>query len=164
VLATLAFLAESGLRPTVSCLKSGHSRLTSSGNVSEHWSGNAVDIGAVNGIPILGHQDKGGITMQAVRRLMTLQGTMRPHQIISLLSLGANTMALADHDDHIHVGFHPLFGSNEKLGKQALAVLKPGQWNGLIRRLKSLENPVVPTKPSRFALPAKRSSDAHAGE
>jgi hypothetical protein len=43
-------------------------------------------------------------------------------------------------------------------------VLKPGQWNGLIRRLKSLENPIVPTKPSRFALPAKRSSDAHSGE
>jgi hypothetical protein len=166
VLATLEFLAESGLRPSVSCLKSGHARITTSGNVSEHWSGNAVDISAINGIPILGHQDKGGITEQAVRRLMTLQGTMRPHQIITLLDFGANTLHMADHADHIHVGFQPLFGDNAKLGKQAQVVLKPGQWSDLIARLSKLENPVVPTKPSKFALPAgnKRSSGAHGGE
>ncbi|MEA2389316.1 MAG: hypothetical protein QOG41_2089 [Thermoleophilaceae bacterium] len=155
VLATLAFLAESGLNPTISCLKSGHSRLTSSGNVSEHWSGNAVDISAVNGIPIAGHQDKGGITEQAVRRLMSLQGNNRPHQIISLLDFGANTMAMADHADHIHVGFHPGLTNSKKVGKQAQVVLKPGQWQDLIGRLKEIQNPVVPTSPSRFSLPAR---------
>ena len=36
---------------------------------------------------------------------------------------------MGDHDDHIHVGFRPLFGANRKLGRQALAVLKPGQWS-----------------------------------
>jgi hypothetical protein len=166
VLATLAYLAESGLRPTVSCLKSGHGFYTSSGNVSEHSSGNAVDIAAVNGIPILGHQEPGGITEQTVRRLMQLQGTMYPHQIISLLTLGGNTLAMADHNDHIHVGFHPMFGANKKLGKQTLAVLEPGQWSDLISRLGEIENPVVPTKPSKYALPAhpKRSSQAHVGE
>ena len=164
VLAVLEFLAESGLNPTVSCLKSGHSFYTSSGNVSEHTSGNAVDISAINGIPILGHQDKGGIAEQTVRRLMTLQGAMRPHQIISLLNLGANTLSMADHNDHIHVGFRPLFGDNKKLGKQALVVLKPGQWNDLIARLSRLQNPVVPTRPSKFALPAQRASGAHKGE
>ena len=162
VLATLEFLAESGLRPTISCLKSGHSFLTTSGNVSEHTSGNAVDISAINGIPILGHQDKGGITEQTVRRLMTLQGTMRPHQIISLLDLGANTMAMADHANHIHVGFHPLFGANAKLGMQTLAVLKPGQWNDLIARLRSLENPTVPTKVSKFAIPVAPAAAGNA--
>ena len=166
VLATLEFLAESGLKPTVSCLKTGHSFLTKSGNVSEHSSGNAVDISAINGIPILGHQDKGGITEQSVKRLMTLQGGVRPHQIISLFDMGANTFSLPDHADHIHVGFHPLFGANAKLGKQALTVLKPGQWNDLIGRLNKLENPVVPIKPSKFAIPVrpKRSGDVHAGE
>jgi hypothetical protein len=167
VLATLEYLAESGLKPSVSCLKNGHSFLTTSGNVSEHSSGNAVDISKINGIPILGHQEPGGITETTVKRLMRLQGTMRPHQIISLLELGANTMSLADHNDHIHVGFHPLFGDNKKLGKQALAVLKPGQWSDLLSRLRKIDNPVVPTKPSKFALPAessKRSSDAHRGE
>ncbi|HEX6651868.1 MAG TPA: lytic murein transglycosylase [Thermoleophilaceae bacterium] len=166
VLATLAYLAESGLRPTVSCLKTGHGFYTSSGNVSEHSSGNAVDISMVNGIPILGHQEPGGITEQTVRRLMQLQGTMAPHQVISLLSLGGATLSMADHNDHIHVGFQPMFGANKKLGKQTLAVLEPGQWSDLISRLGEIENPVVPTKPSKYALPAhpKRSSQAHVGE
>jgi Transglycosylase SLT domain/Peptidase family M23 len=165
VLATLEYLAESGLRPTVTSLKAGHGYFTSSGNVSEHSSGNAVDIAKVNGIPILGHQESGGITEQTVRRLMLLQGTMAPHQIISLFEIGGATMAMGDHADHIHVGFRPLFGANKKLGKQALAVLKPGQWSNLISRLRELENPVVPTKPSKYALPAgKRASDAHRGE
>ena len=167
VLATLEYLAESGLRPTVSCLKSGHSFLTSSGNVSEHSSGNAADIAMINGVPILGHQEPGGITEQTERRLMMLQGTMAPHQIISLLEVGGATMAMADHADHIHVGFRPMFGANRKLGRQALAVLKPGQWSDLIGRLSELDNPVVPTKPSKYALPAGKhrpASDAHAGE
>ena len=165
VLATLAYLAESGLRPTVTSLKCGHGFYTSSGNVSEHSSGNAVDIAMVNGIPMLGHQEPGGITEQTVRRLMQLQGTMAPHQIISLLQLGGATFAMGDHNDHIHVGFQPMFGANKKLGKQALAVLEPGQWSDLISRLGEIENPVVPTKPSKYSLPArKRSSRAHVGE
>ena len=155
MLATLEYLADSGLNPTVSALKCGHSFLTSSGNVSEHSSGNAVDIADINGIPIAGHQDPGGITEITVRRLMQLQGTMMPHQIISLLSLGANTMALPDHWDHIHVGFHPLFGDNAKAGKEALTVLKPGQWNNLVDRLRQIDNPIVPTKPSKYAIPVK---------
>jgi hypothetical protein len=167
VLATLAFLAESGLRPTVTSLKCGHGYYTSSGNVSHHSSGNAVDIAMVNGIPILGHQEAGGITEQTVRRLMQLQGTMAPAQIISLFEIGGATFAMADHADHIHVGFQPMFGENRKLGKQALAVLSPGQWSDLLSRLREIDNPVVPTKPSKYALPTaekKRASDAHVGE
>jgi hypothetical protein len=168
VLATLEYLAEAGLKPSVSCLKSGHNLLTKSGNVSEHSSGNAVDISKINGVPILGHQERGGITEQTVRMLMRLQGTTRPHQIISLLDFGQNTLALSDHDDHVHVGFRPLFGDNKKLGKQALAVLKPGQWSNLLDRLRRIDNPVVPTKPSRYSIPARktppRSSTAHRGE
>ena len=166
VLATLAYLAESGLRPGITSLKCGHGFYTSSGNVSHHSSGNAVDIATVNGIPILGHQEAGGITEQTVRRLMQLQGTMAPAQIISLLEIGGATFAMADHDDHIHVGFQPMFGANRKLGKQALAVLAPEQWTDLMSRLREIENPVVPTKPSKYALPAKgkRASQAHQGE
>jgi hypothetical protein len=168
VLATMAYLAESGLRPTVTSLKCGHSFYTSTGNVSHHSSGNAVDIAKVNGVPILGHQEPGGITDQTVRQLMRLQGTMRPDQIISLFEIGGSTFAMADHADHIHVGFRPLFGTNAKLGRQALAVLKPGQWSDLLARLREIDNPVVPTKPSKYSLPAekagKRASDAHSGE
>jgi len=165
VLVTLSYLAESGLRPTVTSLKCGHGFYTSSGNVSEHSSGNALDIAKVNGIPILGHQEPGGIAEQTVRRLMQLQGIMAPHQIISLLDFGAATLSMADHSDHIHVGFRPMFGANRKLGRQALAILKPGQWSDLLDRLGEIENPVVPTKPSKYALPAdRRASDAHLGE
>ena len=87
---------------------------------------------------------------------MRLQGTMRPDQIISLLDYGQNTLAMGDHADHIHIGFTPLFGQNRKLGQQALAVLKPGQWSDLIARLREIDNPIVPTKPSKYSLPADK--------
>jgi murein DD-endopeptidase MepM/ murein hydrolase activator NlpD len=167
VLATLEFLAASGFRPTVSTLKCGHSFLTTSGNVSEHSSGNAVDIAKVNGIPILGNQGKGSITELVIRRLLTLQGTMVPHQIISLMTFdGApNTMALPDHADHIHVGFQPLYGTNSKAAKQVNAVLKPKQWIKLIDRLGKIDNPIVPVQPSKYALKVtERASEAHTGE
>ena len=169
MLATLAYLAESGLRPTVTTLKCGHGFYTTSGNVSHHSSGNAVDIAKINGVPILGHQEPGGITEQTVAPLMRLQGTMRPDQIISLLEIGGPTFAMGDHDDHIHVGFRPLFGANTKLGHQALAVLKPGQWSDLLARLREIENPVVPDQAvaSTRCPPTsarKRASDAHQGE
>ena len=82
--------------------------------MSEHTTGTAVDIAAINGIPILGHQGPGSITEMTIQRLLTLQGTMKPHQIISLMTFPGtdNTLALADHDDHIHVGFRPLYGAN----------------------------------------------------
>jgi hypothetical protein len=167
VLATLEFLAASGFRPTVSTLKCGHSLMTTSGNVSEHSSGNAVDIAKINGIPILGNQGKGSITELVVRRLLTLQGTMMPHQIITLMKFdGAdNTLAMADHADHIHVGFRPLYGTNSKASKQVNAVLKPKQWIKLLDRLEQIDNPVVPVQPSKHALKVtERASRAHVGE
>jgi murein DD-endopeptidase MepM/ murein hydrolase activator NlpD len=164
VLATLEFLAASGLRPTVTSLRCGHGYYTSSGNVSHHSSGNAVDIAAVNGITISpATQGAGSITELTIQRLLTLQGTMRPDQVISLMKFeGAdNTFAMGDHHDHIHVGFRPLYGTNSKLAKQVNAVLKPKQWIKLIDRLGEIDNPTVRRKPSKYAVPA---SDAHKGE
>ena len=92
VLATLEFLASSGLKPTVTSLRCGHGFYTAGGNVSAHSSGNAVDIAKINGIPIMGNQGAGSITDIAVRRLLTLQGTMKPAQIITLMNYeGATT-------------------------------------------------------------------------
>ena len=167
VLATLEFLSASGLKPTVSTLHCGHSFLTTSGNVSEHSSGNAVDIAAINGIPILGHQGPGSITDITIRRLLTLQGTMKPHQIISLMTFdGAdNTLSLPDHNDHIHVGFQPLDGTDAKANQQLNSALKPSQWTKLMGRLSKIDNPTVPLQPSKYALKVpKRASKAHAGE
>jgi hypothetical protein len=110
VLILLRFLAWSGLHPTVSSLECGHGYYTKSGNVSHHSSGNAVDISAINGIPIMGHQGSGSVAEATIRELLTLRGAMRPDQIISLMTFerADNTFAMSDHADHIHVGFAPL--------------------------------------------------------
>ena len=111
VLATMLYLAGSGLKPSITSLKCGHGYLTSSGNVSEHTTGTAMDIGAINGIVIRpSTQGPGSITDVTIQALLKLQGTMKPHQIISLMTFSGadNTLALGDHDDHIHVGWRPL--------------------------------------------------------
>jgi hypothetical protein len=156
VLATLAFLSASGLRPTVSSLQCGHGELTESGNVSQHASGNAVDISKINGRPILGNQGAGSIADATVRRLLTLQGTMVPDQIISLMRYPGveNTLALPDHADHIHVGFRPEAGAAGGRGVHALG-LRPGQWLRLVDRLGRIPNPVVRAAPSRYATRAQ---------
>jgi hypothetical protein len=110
VLATLEYLRLSGFDPSVSALECGHSFLTRSGNVSEHSSGDAVDIPTINGTSVLGHQGPDSITDDVVRRLLRLQGLMEPHQIITLMTYpGAdNTFSLPDHANHVHVGFRPM--------------------------------------------------------
>jgi hypothetical protein len=155
VLAMLEFLSVSGLKPYVSTLKCGHSYYVAGGGmVSEHSYGDAADIAMINGIPIIGHQGKGSITDITIRRLLTLQGTMQPNQIISLMDYpGINyAWSASDHADHIHVGYPPLFGDNAKLAQQYNTLLKPTQWVKLIDRLNNIDNPVVPTKPSKYAI------------
>ena len=93
---------------------------------------------------------------------------MKPHQIISLMTFdGAdNTLALPDHDDHIHVGFQPLYGDQRQARPAAqLGRSSPSQWIKLIDRLGKIDNPTVPIKPSKYALKVpKRASKAHVGE
>jgi len=168
-LAVLEFLAASGLKPTVTSLRCGHGFYTSSGNVSAHSSGNAIDIAKINGVPIMGNQGPGSITDIAVRRLLTLQGTMKPAQIITLMKYDGtdNTLAMGDHADHIHVGYRPQFDPSTKAGKQAEAILKPSQWIKLIDRLGDIANPTVKVQPSKYAIKVPKSSRAsrsHQGE
>ena len=110
VLLTLEYLASLDMNPTVSSLNCGHSALTKSGNISHHFTGTAVDISAINGVPISGaSQGPGSITEEAVRALVVLGGAMRPNQIISLIEVEGvdNTYAMGDHADHIHIGWRP---------------------------------------------------------
>jgi murein DD-endopeptidase MepM/ murein hydrolase activator NlpD len=168
VLATLEFLAASGLKPTVSSLRCGHGFYTASGNVSEHSTGTAVDIAAINGITISpATQGKGSITDLTIQRLLTLQGTMKPHQIISLMTFEGtdNTFAMGDHADHIHVGFRPFYGANSKAARRMAAVLKPDQWIKLIDRISEIDNPAVREQPSKFSVAVtKPASTAPRGE
>jgi murein DD-endopeptidase MepM/ murein hydrolase activator NlpD len=112
ILAVLEYLVSRGFRLTVTSLECGHSTLTSSGYVSEHSSGNAVDIAAIDGVPVTGHQGPGTLTDALIKTVLRLQGTMQPHQVISLEDLpGDASFAMADHYDHVHVGYQPGFES-----------------------------------------------------
>ena len=100
---------------------------------------------------------------------------MQPHQVISLMDFGGPSFAMADHDDHVHVGYTALSGPARAASKQFTEILKPDQWERLIGRIAEIDNPKVPTSPSKFALPTKRpergnkkrdrrASSAHVGE
>jgi hypothetical protein len=114
-----------------------------------------MDIAAINGVTISpATQGPGSITDVTIQRLLTLQGTMQPHQIISLMTFdGAeNTFAMGDHDDHIHVGWRPLYTDGDGSRRKIEAVLEPGQWTKLISRLGTIDNPEVREQPSRFSV------------
>jgi hypothetical protein len=146
VLAALAFLAESGLHPTVTSLQCGRiGSITTSGNLSHHSTGTAVDIAAINGVPILGHQEPGGVTDRAVRALMRLQGATAPAQIISLLDLGGATFAMGDHHDHIHVGYQPGedTGHGGVAAGAATAILEASQWDKVVGHVGAIRNPRI---------------------
>jgi len=59
VLAVLAFLSRSGLAPTVSALRCGQDSYTASSALSAQYKGDAVDVSAINGIPIARHHGAG---------------------------------------------------------------------------------------------------------
>jgi hypothetical protein len=105
VLAVMLYLADTYHSVTVSCLISGHHLYARPGVISAHIYGRAVDIAALNGVSIYGHQQPGGVTEQAVRSLLLLPPEMMPAQIISLLGLGGPSFPLANHYDHIHIGY-----------------------------------------------------------
>jgi hypothetical protein len=101
----IRYLAVAHKQITVSCLESGHRLFSRPGHISAHIYGLAVDISALGGESILGHQMPGSVTEQAVRDLLLLPAEVRPAQVISLLGLGGPSFPLANHDDHIHVGY-----------------------------------------------------------
>ena len=105
VLAMIAYLRESFGSVTVSCLLSGHRLYARPGVVSAHIYGRAVDISAVGGVSIQGHQQPGGITERTVREILLLPQEVMPRQVISLLGLGGPSFPLADHYNHIHIGY-----------------------------------------------------------
>jgi len=105
VLAMIEYLADSFGQVTVSCLISGHRLYARPGVISAHIYGLAADISEVGGTPITGHQQPGGITERAVRDVLLLPPELMPKQVISLLGLGGPSFPLANHYDHIHIGY-----------------------------------------------------------
>lgn len=93
----------------ITSLKGDHGVYTASGNVSQHSYGCAMDIGTIGSTYITpSSQVPGGEVNAAVvffAGLGALKPDLAPHQVISLFDLGGATLAMSDHDDHIHVGY-----------------------------------------------------------
>ena len=164
VLAVLEYLRAQGFEElTITALKCGHGYLTSSGNVSEHSTGDAVDIAEIDNVPVTGHQGPGTPTDQLIKDVLALQGTMEAHQVISLEDLpGEVSFAMSDHADHVHIGFRPIESGNP-FESQGNALLDPDQWQRLIDRLGQIENPEVPITPSKFSEPDKSKQKSGGG-
>jgi hypothetical protein len=105
VLVLIRYLRMTYRQVTVSSLFTGHRFFARPGVVSAHMYGLAVDIAALARTPINGHQEPGGITERAIEAILLLPAEVQPQQVISLLGLGGPSFPLADHYDHIHVGY-----------------------------------------------------------
>jgi hypothetical protein len=154
ILGVMEFLSASGLYPTVSGLDCGHSQQATTGVDAAGATGSSIDISKINNIPIEAHQGAGSITDIAIRRLLTLQGSMRPDEIVSTMSYKgqANTLSLPDHGNRIQIEFTPLFGGNKKLSAEVKSILRPGQWIKLINHISQIPEPVIPIAPSKYAI------------
>jgi len=162
LLAAIAYLSEQGFRLTITSMLCGrYGSITTSGNISNHSFGNAVDIAMINGVPVLGNQGPGTLTEALLKAVLRLQGTLIPDELISLQEFGGPSFAMADHADHVHIGYSPLGGSGEA---QFVQLLKADQWERLIGRLGEIENPEVPTEPSESALPVKPGERGSTGD
>jgi hypothetical protein len=105
VLVLLEYLAESHRQVTVSSLTTGHRLYSRPGVISAHVYGLAVDVAGLEEKSIFGNQGPNSLTERAVRNILLLPAELQPRQVISLLGLGGPSFPLADHDDHIHVGY-----------------------------------------------------------
>ncbi len=171
VLALLAFLSRSGLKPTVGDLRCGQSQYTASGALSPHYRGDAVDITAINGVSLAHHQGAGTIADLTIRALLTLPAEFVPREIVSLMHYpaSASTRAEASHWNRIELIFappapqsHPATGAAaHSAGKGGTApaplvttsFLSPLQWTQLVTRIGAIPGPKIANKPTSSAIP-----------
>jgi membrane-bound lytic murein transglycosylase B len=187
VLAVLAFLSRSGLKPTVQALHRGSrlSGVTGRASSAGTDTGGAVDISAVNGIPIAGHEGAGSITDATIRTLLTLQGEFVPHRIVSLMKYpaAANTLAATAHPNAIQIGFQPavetLASTAKTASKAAHAAaarktavsplvasggsLNLTQWNELLTRIGAIPAPKLAPKPTSAAIRDPQAAPSNRG-
>jgi hypothetical protein len=165
VLTTLEYLAVSGLKPTVAamrCVRGAPVGPVGGAGVSPPVGASvpqeaaaAFDISAVNGITVAGHQGPGSITDTTVRKLLTLQGSLKPDEIISQIRYPGtdNTLASARHPDRIHVAFQPPYAVSSHLRGAFSASVSPTEWIQLIARLGEIPDPRVQRGPSAASIP-----------
>ncbi len=166
VLAVLAFLSRSGLQPTVSGLRCAQHDGASAGD--------ELDITAINGTAIAGHQGAETITDLTVRALLTLPAEFVPHAIDSLMRFpdSPNTHSSKAYADRIHIEFQPVSATaalnpaaehtvahSASSGRTApspvvtTSALSATQWEQLMERVAALPIPTIKSKPSSAAVP-----------
>jgi soluble lytic murein transglycosylase-like protein len=174
VLAVLEFLSRSGLEPTVSALRCAQRQYTGYDALTAAYTGEEVDISAINGTPVAGHQGPESITELTIRTLLTLPSGFVPHEIVSLMHFAgaANTRASATEWNRIHLGFSPerrtpvldaaaasTVAHSARSGRTAPApvvttsALSASQWSELMERVGTLPMPTIAAKPSSAAIP-----------
>jgi hypothetical protein len=174
VLAVLAFLSRSGLEPTVSALRCAQRQYTASGAPLAVYTGDEMDISAINGTPIAGHQGPETITDLTIRALLTLPGEFVPQQIASLMRYPGSPNTSASSADwnriHLEFGAEPATATlspaatatvahSARAGRNATSplasasVLSATQWNQLVERIAALPTPTIASKASSAAIP-----------
>jgi murein DD-endopeptidase MepM/ murein hydrolase activator NlpD len=108
VLAMLEYLVAKGFDLTLAP-RCGGSGATASGAGAQR-NGNAVEVGAIDGVPVKGHQGRGTLADQMIKAVLKLQGTMHPQRVVSLEDLpGATSFALPGHGGDVQVGYSPAY-------------------------------------------------------
>jgi membrane-bound lytic murein transglycosylase B len=179
VLAVLAFLSRSGLEPTVGALRCSDRRYTGVDTPGAGLNGDEVDISAINGTKIAGHQGPETITELTIRTLLSMPSAFVPHEIVSLMRFpgSPSTKAAAAAWNHIHLEFSPqkptttlsaaataTAAHSARSGRTApsplvsTAPLNAAQWNQLMDRVAALPMPSIRTKPSSAAIPDPKPS------
>jgi soluble lytic murein transglycosylase-like protein len=161
VLAMLEYLSVSGLKPAVTGLKCGAAAPAAAAARRPSATEVAVNISAVNGIPIAGHQGPGSIADTTVRKLLMLEGVNRPRQIVSQVSYPGAAGALSSPRARsaIEVTFNPLDKSVGRGARLSSSPLTAAQWIRLVARLGEIPDPTVPNAPSPAAIPAKANGN-----
>jgi hypothetical protein len=154
VLAALEFLSASKLEPTVSSRSCARASAAERGALLATAVGDALDISAIDGLPVTGSNGPSSIAATAVRKLAALQGVMKPLQIASATRIAGapHSVAMAAYAGVIHVAFTPLGTSARAAGLRGTG-LTPAQWLKLVARLGEVPDPTVDPKPSPAAIP-----------
>jgi membrane-bound lytic murein transglycosylase B len=170
-LALLVFLSRSGLKPTVGELRCGTVINTAAGAQTVFPAAGTLDIAAINGVPISGHQGAGTITDVTIRTLLTVKHHYAPKRIVSLMTYpGApSTIAAGDHSAFIQLEVPtvsaarsqglPTGAKSARPPARSSKATHPGSlsldtfaWQRLVDQIASIQQPKVAFAPSASAI------------
>jgi hypothetical protein len=170
-LALLVFLSRSGLKPTVGELRCGSAMSTAAGAQTIFPAPGTLDIAAINGVPIAGHQGAGTITDVTIRTLLTVKHHYAAKRILSLMSYpGApSTIAAGDHSTFIQLEIPTVSSAASSAGHAGARSARvrsgsskathPGslsldtfEWQRLVDQIASIQQPKVAVAPSSSAI------------